>query len=89
VFAVASRLDWPGAKNPIYLAGVARGDVTRIVLQGGVSPRQEIYVRAKTWGEFDLAEWVRPGGRLLVYDGKRLVETVPLDLRVGQQRVLR
>jgi hypothetical protein len=89
VFAVASRLDWPGAKDPIYLAGVARGDVTRIVLQGGVSLRQEIYVRAKTWGEFELAEWARPGARLLVYDGKRLVETVPLDLRVGQQRVIR
>jgi hypothetical protein len=88
VFAVARRMDWPGGKAPIYLAGVARGDVTRIDLVGGVEPRQTIYTRAKTWGEFDLAEAVAPGGRLLVYQGARLVETVPLDLRAGQQRVL-
>jgi len=88
VFAVAGRLDRPGSKDPIFLAGVARGDVTRIDLVGGVGPRTTIYTRAKTWGEFDLAEAVRPGGRLLVYSGRRLVETVRLDLRVGQQRVL-
>jgi hypothetical protein len=88
VFAAAGRLRWAGGKNPIFLTGVARGDVTRIVLVGGVVPREEIYVRAKTWGEFDLAEAVRPGGHLLVYVGRRLVETVPLDLGVGQRRVL-
>jgi hypothetical protein len=62
--------------------------VTRIVLVGGVESRQTIYDRAKTWGEFDIAEAVKPGGRLLVYTGPRLVETVPLDLAVGQQRVI-
>jgi hypothetical protein len=89
VLAVATRLNWSGGNNPVYLAGVARGDVTRIVLIGGVPERQEVYLRSKTWGEFSLAEAVRPGGRLLVYNGKRLVETVPLDLAVGQERVLR
>ena len=89
VFAVAARLDWGGnAKDPLYLAGVARGDVTRIVLVGGVGARRTIYTRAKTWGEFDLAQPVRPGARLLVYGGSRLVETVPLGLRAGEQRVL-
>jgi hypothetical protein len=88
VFAVAARLDWPGGKDPVYLAGVARGDVTRIDLVGGVGPRTTIYTRAKTWGEFDLAEAVRPAGRLLVYSATRLVETIPLDVRVGEQRVL-
>jgi hypothetical protein len=88
VFAAAGRLNRPAGKDPVYLTGVARGDVTRIVLVGGVEPRQEIYVRAKTWGEFDIAEAVKPGGRLLVYAGSRLAETVPLDLGVGQQRVL-
>lgn len=87
VFAAAGRLKWAGGENPIYLTGVARGDVTRIVLIGGVEKRQTIYIRAKTWGEFDLAEAVRPGGRLLVYAGSRLVETVPLDVAAGQQRV--
>ncbi|HZS23862.1 MAG TPA: hypothetical protein VFA30_02635 [Gaiellaceae bacterium] len=89
VFAAAARMNWPGSRDPVYLAGVARGDVTRIVLLGGASPRLTVYTRSTTWGEFDLAEWVRPGGRLLVYVGPRLVETVPLDLRVGQQRVIR
>ena len=89
VFAVAVRRDWAGGKDPIFLAGVARGDVTRIDLVGGVGPRTTIYTRAKTWGEFDLAEAVQPGGRLLVYSGPRLVETVPLALRVGEQRVIR
>jgi hypothetical protein len=89
VFVAAARLNWPGGENPIYFAGVARGDVTRIDLVGGVERRTTIYTRAKTWGEFDLAEAVHPGGRLLVYSGPRLVETVRLDLRVGQQRVLR
>lgn len=88
VFAAAVRLNWAGGKDPIYLTGVARGDVTRIVLVGGVEQRQEIYVRAKTWGEFDIAEAVKPGGHLLVYSGRRLVETVPLDLAVGQERVI-
>jgi hypothetical protein len=88
VFAAAARLDWPGPNKPLYLAGVARGDVTRIDLVGGVEPRATIYTRAKTWGEFDVAEAVRPGGRLLVYSGTRLVETVPLDVPVGGQRVL-
>jgi len=90
VFAAAARVNRPGSsKDPVYLAGVARGDVTRIVLVGGVEPRRTVYTRGRTWGEFDLAEWVRPGGRLLVYVGPRLVEAVSLDLRVGQQRVIR
>lgn len=89
LFAVARRLDWPGGKHPVYLAGVARGDVTRIDLVGGVGQRTTIYTRGKTWGEFDFAEAVRPSGRLLVYTGSRLVERVRLDLRVGEQRVLR
>jgi hypothetical protein len=88
VFAAAGRLEWAGGHDPIFLTGVARGDVTRIVLVGGVVARQEIYVRAKTWGEFDIAEAVKPGGHLLVYAGSRLVETVPLDLAAGQQRVV-
>jgi len=88
VFAAAVRLNWAGGKDPIFLTGVARGDVTRIVLAGGVERRQEIYVQAKTWGEFDIAEAVKPGGHLLVYSGRRLVETVPLDLAGGQERVV-
>jgi hypothetical protein len=64
-------------------AGVARGDVTRIV-QG----THTIYVRGKTWGEFEATSVTTPDAPLDVYVGKRLVETVPLDVPVGKQRVI-
>lgn len=88
VFAVEARLEWPGTRDPIYLAGVARGDVTRIDLvdKNGV---QGVYTRGKTWGQFDLAEWVSRAGRLQVYGKRGLLETISLDLPAGQQRVIR
>jgi hypothetical protein len=89
VFLVATRFPWPSLHDPVYLTGVARGDVARIVLVGGVSGRDTIYTRAKTWGEFESAQLTSPTARLLVFGGGRLLETVPLDVPVGQQRVLR
>lgn len=89
VLIAAARFNWPGGKDPIYLQGVARGDVKRIVLVGGVERRQEIYTRGNSWGEFDSAQATSPGARLLVYGHGHLLETVPLDIPVGQQRVLR
>jgi hypothetical protein len=89
VFLAATRLPWPSLHEPVYLTGVARGDVARIVLVGGVSPRQTIYTRAKSWGEFESAQVTSPTARLLVFGGGRLLETVRLDVPVGQQRVLR
>jgi hypothetical protein len=89
VLIAAARFNWPDGKDPIYLVGVARGDVKRIVLLGGVEKRQTIYTRGNSWGEFDSAQDVSPNGRLLVYGHGRLLETVPLDVSVGQQRVLR
>ena len=89
VFLVATRLPWPSLHDPVYLTGVARGDVARIVLVGGVEPRQTIYTRSKTWGEFESAQLTSPTARLLIFGHGRLLETVRLDLPVGQQRVLR
>jgi len=71
-------------KSGFDFAGVARGDVTRIV-QGDRS----IYVRGKTWGEFQATSATRPHAPLRVYAGRRLVETVALDFAPGEQRVLR
>ena len=88
-FIVAARLPWPSLHDPVYLTGVARGDVSRIVLVGGVEPRQTIYTRAKTWGEFESAQATAPTARLLVFGNGRLLETVRLDIPAGQQRVLR
>jgi hypothetical protein len=89
VLIAAARFNWPGGKDPIYLVGVARGDVKRVVLLGGVEKRQTIYTRGNSWGEFDSAQDTSPSAHLLVYGHGHLLETVPLDIPVGQQRVLR
>jgi hypothetical protein len=89
VFVAAVRLDWPGSNDPVYLAGVARGDVRRVVLDGGVTGKQTLYDRGDSWGEFSTVQATRPGARLLVYGHGRLLETVRLDVPVGQQRILR
>jgi hypothetical protein len=89
VLIAAARFNWPGGKDPIYLVGVARGDVKRVVLLGGVEKRQTMYTRGNSWGEFDSAQLVSPGARLLVFGHGHLLETVLLNIPVGQQRVLR
>lgn len=89
VLIAATRFRWPGGKDPLYFVGVARGDVQRIVLAGGVTGRETLYTRGKTWGEFESAQVTLPSAKLLVYGGGRLLETVPLDVPAGQQRVLR
>jgi hypothetical protein len=88
VLIAAARLNWPGSKDPLYFVGVARGDVRRVVLADG-SDRQLLYTRGNSWGEFDDVQATSSGARLLVYGHHRLLETVPLDVPVGQQRVLR
>lgn len=88
VLIAAARFNWPGGKDPLYFVGVARGDVRRVVLVSG-SNRQPLYTRGNSWGEFDSASATAPGAHLLVYGHGRLLETVPLDVPVGQQRVLR
>jgi hypothetical protein len=88
VLIAAARLNWPGGKDPIYLVGVARGDVRRVVLVDG-SDRQMLYTRGNSWGEFDSVRATSPAAHLLVYGHGRVLETVRLDVPVGQQRVLR
>ncbi|MDP9260943.1 MAG: hypothetical protein M3O89_03105 [Actinomycetota bacterium] len=88
VLIASARLNWPGGKDPIYLVGVARGDVRRVVLVDG-SDRQMLYTRGNSWGEFDSVRATSPGAHLLVYGHGRVLETVRLDVPVGQQRVLR
>jgi hypothetical protein len=74
--------------QPLYLVGVARGDVQRVLLEAPGVTAREIYTRGDSWGQFDSA--VTPkhgGGKLLVYDKHGLVETVPLRIEPGAQRV--
>lgn len=93
VLVAATVLDWsrPGtAGNPLYLVGVARGDVYRVVLHMPGRPAETLYTRGTTWGQFDAAV-ADPGGTArLEVDGRRgPVETLPLNVAPGQQRVFR
>jgi hypothetical protein len=82
----------PGPANALYLVGVARGDVRRVVLVvPGLAP-QRLYDRGATWGQFEAAVALhRPPTppRLLVFSRHGLVETLALDLQPGAQRVFR
>jgi hypothetical protein len=84
VIVATARLDWPGGNDPTYLVGLARGDVERVVLAG-----RTLYTRGSTWGEFEAARTLPSGAALRVYGHGRLLETVPLRLRPGEQRVFR
>ena len=93
MLVAATVLDWSGpgtAGNPLYLVGVARGDVYRVVLHMPGRPAETLYTRGTTWGQFDAAV-ADPGGvARLEIDGRRgPVETLPLDVVAGQQRVFR
>ncbi|HEV7641845.1 MAG TPA: hypothetical protein VGO39_13335 [Gaiellaceae bacterium] len=90
VIVAATVYVWPNGMHPLYLVGVARGDVHRVVLELPGVPSREIYTRGNSWGQFESA--VTPkhdGGKLLVYDKHGLVETVPIRIKPGTQQVLR
>jgi hypothetical protein len=91
VLVAATLYAWPHGQRPLYLIGVARGDVQRVVLTVPDLPAQEIYTRGNSWGQFQASVIVpkRNGGSLRVYDKHGLVETVSLAMRPGSQRVLR
>ncbi|HEY6149308.1 MAG TPA: hypothetical protein VIW19_02225 [Gaiellaceae bacterium] len=85
VLVAAERLRW----NALYLVGVARGDVRRVVLAAPGQAPMQLYSRGTTWGQFDAAVTGARGAALKVYGRRGLVETLPLSLRAGRQRVLR
>jgi hypothetical protein len=92
VLIAATSFAWPGAEDhPTYLAGVARGDVYRIVLVARGFPSGEIYRRGTTWGEFrTVTPSPATASHLAVYGrNHRLLQTISLDLAPGTQRVLR
>lgn len=92
---VATSLGWPGApgtdrnKHPLYLLGVARGDVRRVVLSAPGFESERIYERGHTWGQFDAAWMVLDSGASLrIYGQSGLLEVVRLAIRPGKTRVL-
>ena len=92
VFVAATVLRWPGkalARTPLFLVGVARGDVYRVVLRvPGPLGSETLYTRGTTWGQFDAAV-TDPNGtaQLDVYGRRHLLETLTLNIGPGQQRI--
>jgi hypothetical protein len=88
LLVAAKRYEW--ASTPLYLVGVVRGDVHRVVLAASGFQPETLYERGSTWGQFQAAIGLPRGeARLKLYDRKGLVETRTLDVRPGQQRVVR
>ena len=73
----------------LTIAGVARGDVDKVVLTG-VSPGDSVlYRRSTTWGQFAIGISAPLSASLRVYGHGALLETIRLSLQPGQQRVFR
>lgn len=94
VFVAAIRLAWPmtdgTVQRPLYLVGVARGDVQRVELHTARFGTQTLYTRGETWGQFEVADG-DPGNsaRLKVFGRHGLVETLPLRVGSGSQKIFR
>ena len=91
---VATSLDWPSTpgtdkdKHPLYLVGVARGDVRRVVLRAPGFEPERFYERGRTWGQFDAAWNVTDGSASLrIYGRSGLLEVVRLAVSPGKTRV--
>lgn len=95
VLVAAASFVWPqsslGAKeHPIYLTGVARGDVYRVVLAGRGFAPMTAYTRGTTWGGFSVVTPTPSGpAHLAIYGRHGLLQTIPLNLAPGTQRILR
>jgi hypothetical protein len=98
VLVAVSAFAWQSASAErqvdLRLVGVARGDVYRVTLHipGQTKlPLVALYERGKTWGQFETAVTVPSSAgvpELRVYGRKGLVETVPLDLKPGDERIV-
>ena len=78
------------AHHPLYLVGVARGDVYKVVLEAkGLEP-DTLYSRGATWGQFEEAVSLPPKStaHLAIYGRQGLMGTLPLNVPPGSQRVL-
>ena len=93
VLVAAKLTNWKaqGApSNSLYLVGVARGDVRRVVLQMPGQEPNTLYTRGGTWGQFDAAVSDSGGDAMLnVYGDRGLTQKLRLSLTPGQQRIFR
>ena len=76
-------------QHPLYLVGIARGDVYRVVLVAAGLQPQTLYTRGTTWGQFQ-GGGTMPQGivRLKIYGRHGLVQTLTVNVAPGQQRIL-
>jgi hypothetical protein len=91
VLVAASSYTSPTSKGgeSLFLVGVARGDVYRVALAVDGKRPETIYRRGQTWGQFTGAADAVHSARLQIYGRRGLVETLPLRVRPGQDRVFR
>jgi hypothetical protein len=98
LLGVVSR-PWSGtASDPrrlFALVGLARGDVSRVVLHlpAGTSPPLDdtLYNRGTTWGQFEANVLLRSPAetpQLRIYGDHGLVQTIRLHLAANEQRVI-
>jgi hypothetical protein len=97
VLVAASALEqrFTSGEVALGLVGLARGDVYRVVLHipgQKQLPNATLYDRGKTWGQFETAVAIPAGAgvpELRVYAAKgRLVQTLPLELKPGEARIV-
>ena len=83
---VAARFS-TGSGHPLFVLGVARADVARIVLVGGPAGSGPIYARGTTWGQFEASTAPRKSVKLLVYGDHGLLQKLTLGDPPGGQRI--
>jgi hypothetical protein len=76
-----------GAAHPLFLIGVASGDVQRIDLVAPPFPRSNLYTRGTGWGQFQASTSPAQSAKLLVYGDHGLLEQLTLSVRPGGQRI--
>jgi hypothetical protein len=75
-----------GATVPLFVLGVASGDVKRIVVVGE-SFRTEAYTRGTTWGQFSVSLAATKSAELFVYGDHGLLQKLTLSAPPGGQRL--
>ena len=87
VLVAAAAYKWPNGLRPLFLVGVARGDVQRIVLFAAPFGRETVYTRGTTWGQFEASAHLSGTvARLVVYGDHGVVQTLRLRLAPGEAR---
>jgi hypothetical protein len=85
--AVVAATPSSGATHPIFVVGVASGEVQRIVLVAAPFADNEIYRRGTTWGQFEASASPTRPAQLLVYGDHGLLQKLTLSAPPGGERI--